>query len=83
VGVLIIASAVEGWYHGMLNRWVRVAMIAAGLLSMSAWDMVGVTGLLIVGGYMLSRRFFPQLHQRVSATRGGLAKTPMNTTSGD
>jgi len=83
VGVLIIASAVEGWYHGMLSRWIRVAMIAAGLLSMSAWDMVGVTGLLIAGGYLLSRRFFPQLHQRVSATHGGLDKTPMNTTSGD
>ncbi|MCF5081110.1 TRAP transporter large permease subunit, partial [Pseudomonas lactis] len=83
VGVLIIASAAEGWYHGMLSRWARVAMIAAGLLSMSAWDIVGVAGLLIVGGYLLSRRFFPRLHQRVRATHDGLAKTPINTTSGD
>jgi TRAP transporter 4TM/12TM fusion protein len=83
VGVLIIASATEGWYHGMLSRWARVAMIAAGLLSMSSWDMVGVGGLIIVSGYLLSRRFFPQLHQRVTESHGEPVKTPMNSTKGD
>tara|TARA_R110000796_G_scaffold252577_1_gene388036 strand:- start:6369 stop:8342 length:1974 start_codon:yes stop_codon:yes gene_type:complete len=84
VGVLILASAAEGWYHGVLSRWARAAMFAAGLLSMSAWDMAGVACLIVVGGYLLSRRFFPQLHRRARAhEHGGLTKTPIETTSGD
>jgi TRAP transporter 4TM/12TM fusion protein len=69
VGVLILAAAAEGWYHGDLNRWVRVALIGAGLLSISAWDMAGVVALLVAGSYLMAKRFLPLIDQRFRADR--------------
>lgn len=69
VGVLILAVAAEGWYHGVLNRWIRIALIGAGLLSMSAWDQVGVAALLIAGTYLMAKRFFPLNRQRAVVAR--------------
>lgn len=58
LGLLVLAAAAEGWYHGLLGRPLRILMLATGLLAMSAWDLAGVLALLVVVGYLLSRRFF-------------------------
>lgn len=73
VGVLILAAAAEGWYHGVLNRWIRIALISAGLLSMSAWDQAGVVALMIAGTYLMAKRFFPVVKQ---CYRGGRRVRP-------
>jgi hypothetical protein len=59
VGVLIFASVAADWYYGILSRWSprrhdrgRTA-VDVGL----GYGRFG--GLLIVGGYLFSRRFFP------------------------
>ncbi len=84
LGVLILAAAAEGWYHGPLNRFPRAVMVVAGLLAMSAWDMLGVVALILVGGYLLSRRFFPRLHQCPNSVDRRFGKNvPIELTRGD
>ena len=71
VGVLVLAAATEGWYHGVLNRWIRVALIGTGLLSMSAWDIAGVVAVLVAGIYLMAKRFSPLIDQCFRADRDG------------
>src|SRR5690606_874109 len=80
-GILILAAALEGWYYGNLGRGMRGAMILTSLLAFSAWHVVGAAAVALVGGYLLSRRLFPKLHQRTSRTNA-LSATA-NTSSGE
>jgi TRAP-type uncharacterized transport system fused permease subunit len=57
LGVLVMSTAVEGWYHGQLNRYVRGALIISGLIAFSVWDVAGVIALLMAITYLLSKRF--------------------------
>ena len=82
-GVLILAAAAEGWYHGDLKCWVRATLIVAALLAFSAWDIAGVVALLSAGVYLLSKRFWPLLKCSAAAKHGGLAKPPAKTMSGE
>jgi len=36
LGLLVLAAAAEGWYHGLLGRPLRILMLATGLVAMSA-----------------------------------------------
>jgi len=56
-GVLIMSTAVEGWYHGELNRYARAALIISGLIAFSVWDVAGVIALLMVISYLLFKRY--------------------------
>lgn len=82
-GVLILAVAAEGWYHGDLKYWARATLIVAALLAFSAWDIAGVAALLSAGVCLLSKRFWPLLKCSVAAKHGGLAKPPAKTMNGE
>ncbi|MBJ7275749.1 TRAP transporter fused permease subunit [Marinobacter salarius] len=56
-GVLIMSTAVEGWYHGELKRYARAALIITGLIAFSVWDVAGVTALLMAISYLLFKRY--------------------------
>ena len=57
VGVLVMSTAVEGWYYGVLNRYARAALIFSGIIAFSVWDVAGVIALLLAISYLLFRRF--------------------------
>ena len=54
--VMILACTSEGWYHGQLSTALRLALVAAVLLAFSPWTSVGITALVLAGGYLISRR---------------------------
>lgn len=70
LGVLILATSVEGWYYGNLSRWMRGLMVVTGLLAFSAWHAPAVVLLALVGGYLISRRLFPKLHKPCPPSAG-------------
>ncbi len=56
-GVLLMSTAVEGWYHGELNRYARVGLIVTGIVAFSVWDLIGAVALMMSIAYLLFRRY--------------------------
>ena len=78
IGVLILASAAEGWYYGMLSR-------SGPHRHDCGWAAVDVgRGHGRCGGCLSSAVIcFSDVFFAVAPTHGELAKTPMNSTKGD